>query len=141
MLTPMQPMRSPRARRVARWATLTLVLIPLLWAPGGSAVQRSRSLTCRSVHELMGAYLQHHVEYRSLSAELRDRVSDSYLRRVDPARSLFLESEAQEIRESLASVFGEIAQGRCQRLSDLPADRHLALSRYGAVRPRDRQSG
>ena len=127
MLVIMKSTSSPRARRIARWAALTLVLLPLVSAPGSAAVPQPRALTCRSVHELMGAYLQHHVEYRTLSEDLRGRVAESYLRRVDPARSLFLESEAEAIRTSLTAVFTDLSQGRCQRLSDL---QQVVVERY-----------
>jgi len=119
MLVAMNSSSLPRARRIARHAYLPLLFVPLLWAAAAPAAPQPRQLTCRSVHELMGAYLQHHVEYRSLSPDLRGRVAESYLRRVDPARSLFLESEAETVRASLTDVFTDISQGRCKRLSDL----------------------
>ena len=132
MLVAMNSTSPPLARRLTRWAFLPLIFFVALGATQTVAAP-SRQLTCRSVHELMGAYLQHHVEYRSLSPALRERVAESYLRRVDPARSLFLESEAAEIRASFLDVFTDLSNGRCQRLSDLQlvvVDRYKGMEAF-----------
>ncbi len=127
----MDPSSLPRLRRAAG-----AVLLPLLfWAATAAATPQTKQLDCKSVHDLMGAYLQHHVEHRSLSDELKARAAESYLRRIDPARSLFLQSEADVVRASLGQFFDDLGEDRCDRLTDLQSsvvDRYLAMERFVA---------
>ena len=62
------------------------------------------SLTCEIVPRFMRAYLQNHIRYHRLDQEIEDRTIDAYLRRIDPSRTVLLESEAEQIRRSLGGA-------------------------------------
>ncbi len=111
----------------ARYSLLVALLV-LPW-PGlaTAAIGEDLTLGCETVPRLMRTYLRHHIEFRDLSAELRERVAESYLRRLDPSRSLLLEGEADSIRKTLVDVLPDIERGRCERLHSL---QRLIVSRY-----------
>ena len=57
------------------------------------------SLTCSTLPGLIDSYLRVHIRYFSLVPELERRTIDSYLRRVDPSRSVLLESQVESIND------------------------------------------
>jgi carboxyl-terminal processing protease len=79
------------------------------------------SLTCEIVPRFMRAYLQNHIRYQRLDQEIEDRTIDAYLRRMDPSRTVLLESEAEQIRGSLGGAFQKVQEGSCTFLSSLHA--------------------
>jgi len=79
------------------------------------------SLTCEIVPRFMRTYLQNHVRYNRLDQEIEARTIDVYLRRIDPSRTVLLESEAEQIRGSLEGAFQKVQEGSCTFLSSLHA--------------------
>jgi len=81
-------------------------------SPGAAAV-----LTCEIVPKFMGAYLQNHIRYHRLDQGIEDRTIDTYLRRIDPSRTVLLEAEVEQIREALRGAFQKVKEGSCAFLS------------------------
>jgi carboxyl-terminal processing protease len=85
--------------------------------PGAATAEQA--LTCKLLPKFLSTYLQHHVVYHQLDAELEARTIDTYLRRQDPSRSLLLESEATTLKEQLAGLFALLQAGDCTRIHEL----------------------
>lgn len=95
---------------------LALALAAPLLLAGGSPPAQAATLTCEALPNLIDAILQNHVRYHELDDGLEERAIDAYVRRLDPSRTLLLEKEAAELRQSLRPIFSEIQEGKCDRL-------------------------
>ena len=93
-----------------------LSVAPAAWANSGEP------LTCDGIPHLLDAYFQKHISYGYLNEELRARAIDSYLKRIDPSKTLLLQSEADGLRGSLMGIFHDVYSGDCTRLEALQAD-------------------
>ena len=97
-------------------ATGLALLALLLCAPPAAAERR---LECAAVSGLVRSFLQNHVRFRQLDPAIEDRAIETYVRRLDPSRTLFLDSEAEEARASLVGIFAKIDAGDCTALEGL----------------------
>jgi carboxyl-terminal processing protease len=96
-----------------------LLAASLLVGLAATSPAEEAKLTCKTVPELARAYLRKHVSHRRLAEEIRVRTAEAYLERIDPSKTLLLESEAEKSRDSLLRVFDEAGRGDCQRLNQL----------------------
>jgi carboxyl-terminal processing protease len=99
----------------------TTLIAPLLAILAATAVSRTASagLGCGDIPDLITIYFQKHIRFHQMGEELRRRTIETYLRRIDPQRVLFLEADAEEISDSLENIFHETEKGDCSRLRDL----------------------
>ena len=102
----------PALVRLVRLAAPALVLSLLLSA----ASPASAGLTCDRVPELLRAYLNKHYSFRYLNDELRNRTVESYIKRLDPSKSLFLTDEKDKLALDLQGVFQDVRSGDCSKL-------------------------
>ncbi|MFQ5415581.1 MAG: S41 family peptidase [Myxococcota bacterium] len=105
---------SPRVSRKLPCAALLLALALSLGSQAAAA-----SLTCEVVPRFMGAYLQNHIRHHRFGDELEQRTIETYLRRIDPSRTVLLESELVEIRAGLKGSFDRLKKGDCGFLTEL----------------------
>jgi len=100
-------------KRFLRGLAVGLLLLPI----GASAARAaSTPLTCEALPSLINAYFQNHVVFHQLDDEVKRRAIDTYLKRLDPSRALYLASEAQAIEASLGDVFDQVRRGNCSEL-------------------------
>jgi carboxyl-terminal processing protease len=104
--------------RRAGWALAAAALLLLLGAAPATAERR---LECKAVHSLVRSFLQNHVRFQQLDPELEQRTIDTYVRRLDPSRTLLLESEAAQAREALNGIFAKVSSGQCEVLGEVSA--------------------
>jgi carboxyl-terminal processing protease len=97
------------------------ILLPALLglAFTASATAASAQLTCETVPRWSREYLRYHVAENALTPEIKARTIDTYVLRIDPSRSLLLQSEADAARASLAGVFEHMQKGDCSQLTAL----------------------
>jgi carboxyl-terminal processing protease len=93
-----------------------LLSLLLFLAALASAAPAAAQLQCESVPRWMHEYLRYHVTQNALSQALEARSIETYVRRIDPSRSLLLESEAVEARASLSGIFLRMQDGGCSQL-------------------------
>ncbi len=93
-----------------------LALAALLPQLGAAPAAAERRLECKAVHSLVRSFLQNHVRYQQLDPELERRTIDTYVRRLDPSRTLLLEGEAAQARAALAGIFEKVSSGDCTAL-------------------------
>lgn len=99
---------------------LALALSFALGALPAGAVDSA--LTCDEMPRLMSQYLQHHVLHHQLDEPMRARVVDQYVQRIDGARSLYLEAEANTMMAGLRDGLDAILNGDCSRLEKIQRD-------------------
>jgi carboxyl-terminal processing protease len=102
-----------RRRAVPLFGALALAGMLLAAAPA------SATLSCDRVPELLRSYLDKHYTFRYLNDELRNRTVESYIKRLDPSKSLFLVSEKEALAAKLQSVFHDVRRGDCKTLLEI----------------------
>ena len=95
--------------------SILLVLGALVMASPVSA----SGLSCSSVPALLKDFLTKHYSFRYLNNELRQRTVDSYIKRLDPSRSMLLTSEEEQLAIQLRGVFHEVSQRDCTTLLEV----------------------
>jgi len=117
-----------RTRAIPLAVVLFSLLVPVTPvaadAQGVQQPSRPGRLRCETVPKLVESYLQAHITRKRLSPELEDRAIDSYLRALDPSRTLFLASEAAQIRSDQARIFHEVMGGDCSYLFGIQTRLH-----------------
>jgi carboxyl-terminal processing protease len=107
------PRRRPRPGKTVRAAAaLAAAAVASLAMPGVAVA----ALSCERVPELVKAYLQKHISFHYLNDELRKRAIDSYVKRLDPSRSLLLVKEKEALAKSLQGIFHVVRSGDCSKL-------------------------
>jgi carboxyl-terminal processing protease len=103
------------------WRCGALAVAVLLLLLGAAPARADRHLECTAVNSLVRSFLQNHVRYQQLDPELEQRTIDTYVRRLDPSRTLLLENEAAAMRAALTGVFEKVASGDCSTLTRVTA--------------------
>ncbi len=80
------------------------------------------ALTCGDIPDLTTFFFQKHIAAHQLDEGIRSRTIQTYLKRLDPQRVFFLESERAELEASLRSLFLETRSSDCSRLRRLHQD-------------------
>ncbi|MCS5618757.1 MAG: carboxy terminal-processing peptidase [Myxococcota bacterium] len=106
--------------------SILLVLGALVMASPVSA----SGLSCSSVPALLKDFLTKHYSFRYLNNELRQRTVDSYIKRLDPSRSMLLTSEEEQLAIQLRGVFHEVSQRDCTTLLEV---RNKMIKHYEQV--------
>ena len=96
-----------------------IVWICVVASAAAQAAEEKPLLRCQDVGKLVSHYLSRHVSHKDLEGELRQRVARTYLTRVDPQRSLYLQSEAEAIEAKLDRSVLKVRNADCQALQDL----------------------
>ncbi len=112
------------ARTPARLALAGALVAAALLAPQPAS---ATGLSCDRVPELLKAYLNKHYSFRYLNDELRKRTVESYIKRIDPSKSLFLVDEQAALEQKLQGVFHDIRRGDCIALLEIRND---LIARY-----------
>jgi carboxyl-terminal processing protease len=110
---------------------LALLVLLLVAVPGTASAE----LSCERVPDLLKAYLRKHISFHYLNDELRQRTTDSYLKRLDPSKSLFLTQERTALEQSLKGIFHDVRGGDCSALLDIRDDmakRYLGVQHFVA---------
>jgi len=79
----------------------------------------SATLRCEMLPSFFHSYLQHHVRYRSMTPEIEQRTIDTYIRRLDPGRSLLTQKEHDALATDMQGIFAKIQSGDCSKLTTL----------------------
>ena len=103
-----------------RSATAVMALLLALTAGAGTfSPTPATALTCGDIPDLTTLFFQKHIRFDRLTDSIKERTVETYLRRVDPQRVLFLDQDVARLEESLMAVFHETRAGDCTRLRQL----------------------
>jgi len=105
-------------QRTVLIACLAVCLIggSVLYAPQPA---EAATLSCTDTSRFIGAYLKAHIRYRRIDPEIEARTIDTYLRRIDPSRTVLLQSEIEAMRKSLAGSLTRVRENSCDFLSQI----------------------
>lgn len=81
-----------------------------------TATPAAAELRCSQIPRMIDAYLKHHVVHHRRTPALEQRVIDTYLKRIDSSRTLFLAGEIEALHNSMQPIFEEIEARDCKRL-------------------------
>jgi carboxyl-terminal processing protease len=88
--------------------------------PGAVSVAHAEDpLDCNFVPSVMDRFLDAHYSFRAVDTKLADHFVDLYLDRLDPSRSLLLESEAKSLEPRLRSLLTEVRTRRCDGIGQI----------------------
>ena len=92
---------------------LTLLLSLSLFFPASQPTAEAytkKRLVCAFVPRIMSRYLKHHVMVKSrdinnLPAQMRHRTLESYVKRINPSKSLLTGREVKQIKKNVSKIF------------------------------------
>jgi carboxyl-terminal processing protease len=123
---PKRPLR--RAVAAALASTVTACLLLTVSTPA-----RAVDLTCERIPLLLNNFLRKHIRFRHLNDELRQRAIETYVKRLDPSKTLYTAAETQALKTSLRGIFFDVGSGECGRLEEIQTDivlRYVGMKDY-----------
>jgi carboxyl-terminal processing protease len=95
------------------WRPLALLLVlPLIPASLSAA-----SLTCRRLPMVMKGFLANHYAMKEITPEIRTNAVEQMIKALDPAKTLFYESDLDRLRPLLRVLYASAQAGDCGSLS------------------------
>lgn len=96
-----------------------MALLFILATPQSHA---ERSLTCHTLPKIFRAYFSHHSKEKSLTPEIKKRIAETFLKKIDPSKTLFLESEAAELKNKIRKSIAAVERGNCKYFASIRDD-------------------
>ena len=90
-------------------------------------------LNCSRIPELSRTLLHKHISFHYVNDELRQRVVDTYVKRLDASKSLYLVDEVAALKVRLRGVIQQIRDDNCTALMEIQEDqvrRYEALQKF-----------
>ena len=91
-----------------------LVLLLILFLPVSSSV--AENIKCSRLPLLMKSFLAHHYAIKDMNTEINDHSVDQMIKRLDPSKTLFYESDVQSLKPVLQNAFADMQAGDCALL-------------------------
>jgi len=109
-----------------------MLFAAVLWLAGGPAAARKSEpeLNCSRIPELSRTLLHKHISFHYVNDELRQRIIDTYVKRLDTSKSLYLTSEVDALKKNLRSVIQQIRSDDCSALLEIQQNQ---IHRYEAL--------
>ena len=104
---------------------LLLILLPLLASGSASASKSEATLNCSRIPELSRTLLHKHISFHYVNDELRKRVVDTYVKRLDSSKSLYLGDEVQALKQRLRGLIQKIRDDDCSELLKIQEEQIL----------------
>lgn len=80
---------------------------------------QSLTMDCSMITIVENAYLSNHLRYNVRDKVLEDRVIEQYIKRLDPAKVYFLESDVSQIKALMKNVFEKVKTQDCTFLTEI----------------------
>ncbi|MBC7753419.1 MAG: PDZ domain-containing protein [Moraxellaceae bacterium] len=88
----------------------------------------NKSLDCNWVDPIQSAFLSNHLIYKEKDAELQKRVTEQFLKHLDPAKIYLLDSDVDGIKSKMKNVFELVAKKDCKFATE---SQELLIKRVG----------
>jgi len=117
--------------KVIRVATGLLIALALSLSGGSAwAAKGEPRLNCSRIPELSRTLLHKHISFHYVNDELRQRIIDTYVKRLDASKSLYLSKEVDDLKKKLRGVIQQIRDDDCSALVEIQQDQ---IRRYEAL--------
>ena len=83
-----------------------------------AAAQLKDGLECRYLTVIEQGFLANHVKYSNRDAELATRVTEQYLKRLDPSKIYLTQADVDAIKKSMTNVFEKTKNRDCSFLDE-----------------------
>ncbi|QDK36917.1 S41 family peptidase [Bdellovibrio sp. NC01] len=83
-----------------------------------AAAQLKDGLECRYLTVIEQGFLANHVKYSNRDAELATRVTEQYLKRLDPSKIYLTQTDVDAIKKSMTNVFDKTKNRDCSFLEE-----------------------
>ncbi|MDG2333653.1 MAG: carboxy terminal-processing peptidase [Myxococcota bacterium] len=114
-----------------RTAAGLLIALGLIAGAGASEAASSQPrLNCSRIPELSRTLLHKHISFHYVNDELRQRIVDNYVKRLDASKSLYLAEEVEGLKKQLRAVIQQIRDDDCSALLAIQTDQ---VSRYESL--------
>jgi carboxyl-terminal processing protease len=117
--------------KIIRVATGLLIALAMSLLGGSAGAAKSEpGLNCSRIPELSRTLLHKHISFHYVNDELRQRIIDTYVKRLDASKSLYLSQEVEALKKKLRGVIQQIRDDNCSALAEIQQDQIL---RYEAL--------
>ncbi|HIF95917.1 MAG TPA: tail-specific protease [Myxococcales bacterium] len=117
--------------KIMRVATGLLIALAMSLLGGSAGAAKSEpGLNCSRIPELSRTLLHKHISFHYVNDELRQRIIDTYVKRLDASKSLYLSEEVEALKKKLRGVIQQIRDDNCSALAEIQEDQIL---RYEAL--------
>lgn len=76
----------------------------------------SGGLDCKFIQPIQKLFLNYHVSVRDADAQLKNRVTEQYIKRLDPTKIIFTSPDVEEVKKKMANIFESIEKANCEPL-------------------------
>lgn len=94
---------------------LMLALVTSGFAQISAAAENG--LQCRYLFAIENEFLRFHIKYENREAGLQDKVIEQYLKRMDPSKIYFLQSDIESAKKTMAKIFENTKSRDCSPLA------------------------
>ncbi|MCH2187931.1 hypothetical protein MK280_18905, partial [Myxococcota bacterium] len=110
--------------------------LALVTVAGPGRASDAESLACERIAELTRSYLHKHISFHYVNDELRERVTDNYVKRLDPSKTLYLSSEIPPLKQKVRQSLQQVWEGDCSSIQEIQEDqikRYQAMEEFASV--------
>ena len=117
--------------KIRRFSPGVLLIAAVALSSGPAAASKGQpELNCSRIPELSRTLLHKHISFHYVNDELRQRVIDTYVKRLDASKSLYLTGEVEVLKQQLRGVIQQIRNDDCSALLSIQKNQIL---RYEAL--------
>ena len=91
---------------------------PFLSLLSFAAAPSKSDLQCRYLTSIEEGFLLQHVKYEARGKDLQDRVVDQYLKKIDASKIYLLQSDVDNIKKMMSSIFDKMKAKDCSALAE-----------------------
>jgi carboxyl-terminal processing protease len=102
-------------------ALTATILLSVVSSNNSEAQLGKKELSCDLVDQIQSAYLANHLVFNQKDAELEKRVVEQYIKRNDPGKLYFLESDVATMQGWMKNLFQKLAKEDCGFMTEIKA--------------------
>lgn len=101
--------------------TKLFILISLLLVSGLQVQAQflDEGLNCKFIYPIEKGYLDQHISIHDTNSSLRDHLIEQYIKRLDPTKIFFMQSDIDYIRQLMSKAFEQIKNHDCAFLTTI----------------------
>ena len=98
----------------------SVLILSLVFSGSVSLAQAAKDgLECRYLSVIEQGFLANHVKYSTRDKELADRLTDQYIKRVDPSKIYFVQADVDKVKSLMTNVFDKTKNKDCAFLDEI----------------------